>query len=157
MQLLSIFANNILPILLISGGAFALGKAFKLDPRPLGKVIFYIFSPLLVFELLTSTRLPLANLATMMGFTITSALVVAGLAFLLGKLLRLERGPLIVVVLTSMCMNGGNFGLPLVSFAFGEEALAYASVYFVASMVVFYTVGVIISSLGHLDLKGALL
>lgn len=157
MRLFNIFANNILPILLLSGGAFGLGKAFKLDPRPLGKVIFYIFSPLLVFELITTTKLPLDRMAVMTGFTILSVLLLAGLAFVLGKIFRLERGPLIAVILTSLCMNGGNYGLPLVLFAFGQQALAYASIYFVASMVVLYSVGVLIASLGHLDLKHAFL
>jgi malate permease and related proteins len=157
MQLLNIFANNILPILLISGGAFALGKVFKLDPRPLGKIIFYIFSPLLVFNLITTTKLPLDRMAVMMGFAILSSLILAGIGWLLGSLFHLDRSALIVVILTSLCMNAGNFGLPLVSFAFGQEALAYAGIYFVASMVVFYSVGVIIASLGNLDFKHALL
>ncbi len=156
MPLLSIFANNILPVLLISGGGFALGRAFKLDPRSFGKVIFYIFSPLLVFELLTTTRLPLDRIALMMGFTMSTVLLIAGLAFLAGKILRLERNQLVVIVLTSLCTNSGNFGLPLVSFAFGQEALAYASIFFVTGMLIFYTVGVIVASLGHLDLKAAL-
>jgi predicted permease len=157
MPLLNIFANNILPILLLTGAGFALGRALKLDSRPLGRVIFYVFSPVLVFNLLTSNNLPLDRIAIMMGFTAASTLTIAGLAFLIGKLFRLERGALIIVVLTSMCANSGNFGLPLVSFAFGQEALAYASIYFVTSTMLFYTVGVLISSLDRLDLRDALL
>ncbi len=157
MLLLDTFANNILPVLLLSGAGFALGRALKIDPSPLGRVIFYILSPVLVFNVLISNNLPLARLAIMMGFTATGTLVIACLAFLIGKLFRIERGALIIVVLTSMCVNSGNFGLPLVSFAFGQEALAYASIYYVTSTLIFYTLGVIISSLGHLDLKGALL
>jgi predicted permease len=148
MPLLNIFANNILPILLLTGAGFALGRALKLDSRPLGRVIFYVF---------TSNNLPLDRIAIMMGFTAASTLTIAGLAFLIGKLFRLERGALIVVVLTSMCANSGNFGLPLVSFAFGQEALAYASIYFVTSTMLFYTVGVLVSSLDRLDLREALL
>jgi predicted permease len=79
------------------------------------------------------------------------------LALLIGKLFRLERGVLIIVVLTSMFVNAGNFGLPLVSFAFGQETLAYASIFFVTNSLILYTLGVMIASLGHLDLKGALL
>ncbi len=157
MLLIDIFANNILPVLLLSGAGFALGKALKIDPSPLGRVIFYILSPVLVFNLLISNNLPLTRIANMMGFTATGTLVIAGLAFLIGKLFRMERGALIIVVLASMCVNSGNFGLPLVSFAFGQEALAYASIYFVTSTLIFYTLGVVISSLGHLDLKRALL
>ncbi len=157
MLLLNIFSNNILPVLLLSGAGFVLGKSLKIDPRPLGRVIFYILSPVLVFNLLTSDALPIDKIAIMMGYTAVGTLIIAGLAFLIGKLFRLERSALIIVVLTSMCVNSGNFGLPLVSFAFGQEALAYASIYFVTSTLIFYTFGVIISSLGHLDLKGALL
>lgn len=157
MLLLNIFSNNILPVLLLSGAGFVLGKTLNIDPRPLGRVIFYIFSPILVYNLLTSDALPIDQIATMMGYTAAGTLIIAGLAFLIGKLFRLEPHALISVVLTCMCVNSGNFGLPLVSFAFGQEALAYASVYFVTSTLITYTLGVIISSLSHLDLKGALL
>jgi predicted permease len=157
MLLLAIFSNNILPVLLLSGAGFALGKALDLDARPLGRVIFYILSPVLVFNLLTSNKLPLDRIGLMVGFSATGSLIIAGLAFLTGKLFRLERGALVVVVLTSMCVNAGNFGLPLVSFAFGQEALAYASIFFATNTLILNTLGVIISSLGHLDLKRALL
>jgi predicted permease len=157
MILLTIFTNNILPVLLLSGAGFVLGKMLKVDSRPLGRVIFYILSPVLVFNLFTSNKLPLDRIGLMVGFTATSSLIIAGLAFLLGRLFRLERRVLIIVVLTSMCVNAGNFGLPLVSFAFGQEALAYASIFFVTNTLILNTLGVIISSLGHLDLKGALL
>jgi predicted permease len=157
MLLLDIFTNNILPVLLLSSAGFALGKTFDLDARPLGRVIFYILSPVLVFNLLTSNKLPLDRIVLMVGFTATGSLIIAGLAFFIGKLFRLERGALIIVVLTSMCVNAGNFGLPLVSFAFGQEALTYASIFFVTNTLILNTLGVIIASLGHLDLKGALL
>ena len=157
MLLLSIFTNNILPVLLLSGAGFILGKMLDLDARPLGRVVFYILNPALFFTLLTSTKLPADQIALMVGFATTTSLVSAGLAYLFGKLFRLERKVLIIIVLTSMCVNAGNFGLPLVSFAFGQEALAYASIFFVTNMLMLNTLGVIIASLGHLNLKGALL
>jgi malate permease and related proteins len=156
MSLLNIFANNLLPILLLSGAGFLLGKTLHLDPRPLGRVIFYILSPILVFSLITSNALPIGKILTMMGYTVINMFVLAGLAFLIGKLLHLRRTVLIAVVLTTLFANGGNYGLPLVSFAFGESALAYASVYFVTSTVIFYTVGVLIASVGHMTFKQAL-
>jgi len=157
MALLNVFANNLLPILLLSGAGFGLGKAFKLDSRPLGRVIFYILSPVLIFNLLTSSKLAVVSIFLMMGFSASVMLIVAGMAFILGKLLRLDRSMLTVVVLTSLFANNGNYGLPLIAFAFGQEALAYASIYFVTSSLLLYTVGVLIASLGHLRLKEALL
>jgi malate permease and related proteins len=157
MPLLDVFVNNLLPILLLSGAGFALGKALKLDSRPLGRVIFYILSPVLVFNLLTSSKLAVESIILMMGYSASVMLIVAGIAFVLGKLLRLERSSLTAVVLTSMFANNGNYGLPLIAFAFGQEALAYASIYFVTNSLLLYTVGVLIASLGHLRLKEALL
>jgi predicted permease len=53
--------------------------------------------------------------------------------------------------------NTGNYGLPLVAFAFGEQALSYAGIFFVTTTLLFYTVGVLIASLGHMSLKDAAL
>jgi predicted permease len=157
MPLLNVFINNLLPILLLSGAGFVLGKALKLDSRPLGRIIFYILSPLLVFNLLTSSKLVVESIILMMGYSASVMLIITGIAFLLGKLLHLERTMLVVVILTSLFANNGNYGLPLISFAFGQEALAYASIYFVTNSLLLYTVGVLIASLGHLSLKEALL
>jgi predicted permease len=157
MELLNVFINNLLPILVLSGAGFVLGRVTKLDSRPLGRVIFYILSPVLIFNLLTSSKLAVESIVLMMGYSASVMLVVAGIAFVLGKCLRLERTQLTIVVITALFSNNGNYGLPLISFAFGQEALAYASIYFVTNCVLLYTVGVLIASLGHLSIKNALL
>lgn len=157
MPLLNVFVTNLLPILLLSGAGFALGRALKLDSRPLGRVIFYILSPVLIFNLLTSSKLAVESIVLMMGYSASVMLIVAGIALVLGLLLRLERNMLTIVVLTSLFANNGNYGLPLIFFAFGQEALAYASIYYVTSSLLLFTVGVLITSLGHLRLIESLL
>lgn len=156
MALLNVFANNLLPILLLSGAGFVLGRSLKLDSRPLGRVIFYILSPALIFNILTSSKLAVESILLMMGYAAATMIIVAGIAFVAGKIFRLEQSVLTIVVLTSFFANNGNYGLPLISFAFGQEALAYASIYFVTNSLLLYTVGVLIASLGHLQLKDAL-
>jgi predicted permease len=93
----------------------------------------------------------------MMGYAVAVNFLVAGLAYLAGRVLRLDRIGLAVVVLTTLFSNAGNYGLPLISFAFGQEALAYASVYYVTNAILINTIGVLIASLGHLNLKESLL
>ncbi|MBE3119136.1 MAG: hypothetical protein IMZ50_10325, partial [Candidatus Atribacteria bacterium] len=87
MPLLNVFVNNLLPILLLSGAGFALGRTLKLDSRPLGRVIFYILSPVLIFNLLTSSKLAVESIVLMMGYSASVMLIIAGIAFVLGKLL----------------------------------------------------------------------
>jgi malate permease and related proteins len=79
------------------------------------------------------------------------------LTYALGTLFKLERPVLISILVTTMFANTGNYGLPLVSFAFGEKALSYAGIFFVTTTFLFYTVGVLIASLGHMNFKEALL
>ncbi|MBU4224430.1 MAG: AEC family transporter [Chloroflexi bacterium] len=156
-ELLQTFSNNLLPIFLISGSGFLLGKFLRVEPRPLGRVTFYILSPLLVFNLLTQSQLSPDRIGLMMGYATTVNFLVAGLAYLTGRILRLERSVLTIVVLTTMFSNAGNYGLPLVAFAFGQEALAYASVFFVTNAILLNTVGVLIASLGQMNIKDSLL
>jgi len=79
------------------------------------------------------------------------------LTLVVGRLAKLDRPTMMAVLLTAIFGNAGNYGLPLVSFAFGDQALAYATVYFVTTSILMNTIGVLIASLGHLDLKQAVL
>jgi malate permease and related proteins len=153
--LASTFANNILPILLLGGAGFALGKLLHIDSRSLGRVVFYVFSPVLIFNLLIQNRLKLNEAIGVIALTLCVIASMGLLTFLLGTLFKLERPVLTSVLITTMFGNTGNYGLPLVSFAFGEKALSYAGVFFVTTTFLFYTVGVLIASLGHMNLKDA--
>ena len=132
-DLLTLFANNILPIFLAAGSGYLLSKYLKVIPRTISQVGFYIFSPCLVFMLLTNSQLSGSAILQMSAFTVVSMLAVGMLAWLLGRLLRLERRMLVAVIMGAMFGNSGNFGLSMNMFAFGETALAHASVYFVTS------------------------
>ncbi|MBN2387522.1 MAG: AEC family transporter [Anaerolineales bacterium] len=156
-ELLLIFVNNLLPILLITAAGFTLGKLTRVEPRTLGRVVFYILSPALIFQLLTTSQLELDRIGLMMGFAAASMLTVGLLTFLVGYLLRLPRPVLIAVVLTAFVTNSGNYGLPLVSFAFGAEALTYASIHYITSAILINSIGIFWVSLGHMDIKQALL
>ena len=150
------FANNILPIILLSGAGFALGKMLHIDPRSLGRVVFYVFSPVLIFDLLIQNQLKLTEAAIVIAFTLCFILMIGTLTLIMGYLLKLERTALVAILITTMFANTGNYGLPLVSFAFGEQALSYAGIYFVTTTLLFYTLGVFLASLGHMSFKDAL-
>jgi hypothetical protein len=156
-DLLSVFANNILPIILLSAAGFALAKLLHVDSRSLGRVVFYVFSPILIFNLLLENQLDLKEAGGVILFTISIVTTMGLITFLLGSLLKLERHALVAVLITTMFANTGNYGLPLVSFAFGEDALSYAGIYFVTTTFLFFSVGVFIASLGHMSIKEAAL
>jgi len=156
-ELFTTFTNNLLPILLIAAAGYILGISLTIDSRSIGRIVFYIFSPLLVFNLMVTSQLKLGQAAVAVGYTALFIFIMGIIGFILGKLFRLERPHLLAVILTVAFGNTGNYGLPLVKFAFGDEALAVASIFYVTTTVLFNTVGVIIASLGHSDLKSAIL
>jgi len=156
-ELFSVFANNILPIILLAGAGFTLAKLLHIDSRSLGRVVFYVFSPILIFDLLLKNRLNLKEAGIVIGFTISIVVIMGIITYFLASLFKLERQALVAVVITAMFANTGNYGLPLVSFAFGEQALPYAGIYFVTTTFLFFSVGVFIASLGHMSVKDAAL
>lgn len=156
-QLPELFLNNLLPVFLVAGAGYLLGRLTSIDPRSLSQATFFIFGPCLVFSLITGTQMDGADIVRMIGFTVFIILLVGGITWLAGKALKLERRLLMAVMLAAMFMNAGNYGLSVNLFAFGEEALAHASLFFVTSAVMTYTIGVVIASMGSASLKKSFL
>lgn len=155
--LLILFSNNILPIFLAAGAGLIVARFLGVNPKPISQVAFYIFSPCLIFDLLTSNQLHGGDITQMVGFTIVLLLILGVITALTGLLVGLERGILVALILTVMFGNAGNFGLSLNLFAFGESALAYASLFFVTTAILLYTVGVVLASWGKSSFRSALL
>ena len=146
------------PSCVLSAAGFLLGKALSIDSRALGRVVFYVFSPILVFNLLLHVELRLGADPRHDGLQLPGLSAPAGCwPSVSARLMRLERPVLMALIITVAFANTGNYGLPLVSFAFGPQALAFASLYFVTTSILFNTAGVLIASLGHMDFKTAVL
>jgi len=156
-SLFVLFANNILPIFLAAGAGYLVSKYLGVKPQAVSRIAFYIFSPSLIFQVLTTNHLNNHVFFQMAGFAVASILSVGLVTWIIGHLLKIQRPLLVAVLLTTMFGNAGNYGLSLNLFAFGEEALAYASLYFVTAAILTYTLGVFIASLGSMSVKDSLL
>ncbi|MGH2523122.1 MAG: AEC family transporter, partial [Anaerolineales bacterium] len=64
---------------------------------------------------------------------------------------------LAALIVAAVFVNGGNYGLAVNKFAFGDEALARAVVYYVFSTLGVYTLGVSVASLGKRPPREALM
>lgn len=156
-SLLTLFSENLLPVFLAAGAGYALAFFSPLESRPVARIAFYIFSPCLVFTLLTENELGNGALLGMFAFATTQMLLAAALAWVLSKMFGFSRHITVAVVLAGLLPNAGNFGLSVSQFAFGDPGLAQASLFFIASGVMANTLGVYLASLGNSDYKTALL
>ncbi len=156
-HLLQLFAGNILPIVIVAGAGYLLQRLLKLDPKPISNLTFYGLTPALLFSLLVAVELPRAEMLRMMLFAslmMTSMLAISALA---GKFLRLEPRMAAALILVSTFMNAGNYGLPLNHFAFGQQGLLWASLFFVTTSLWTNSLGVFIAQAGRSPPKQALL
>jgi malate permease and related proteins len=142
------FVNNLLPVLLCAATGFVLGKTQQLDIKTASRLAFYIFSPCLVFVSLERVNIPGSEFGSLAFFTLGVSLIIGTFAYLAGRLLGAGRHVIASLVVASMFVNSGNYGLAATKFAFGEAALARALVCFVFGTVVVYTLGVLIASMG---------
>jgi predicted permease len=148
--LLEIFVNDILPICIVAVVGFLLARYARADVRTLSKLVFNACSPCLVFTLLLTSSLGANDVGRMALFTAGAIIGIGILARGVAAALRLDRQATAAFLLVVMFANAGNFGLSAVAFAFGREALTHASIYFVTSAAMTYTVGVFIAASGRL-------
>jgi malate permease and related proteins len=153
----SIFATDILPIFLVAAVGYLLAKRVGANVKTLSSVAFNALSPCLVFDQLVASHITGAEFGRMALFCVLLTLAMGAVARLAAIPLRLNRQTLSSFLLVVMFSNSGNYALPVVLFAFGRQALAYASVYFVASAIVTYTLGVFVAASGHGNVRQALL
>lgn len=155
MELITIFANNILPILAVAGVGFALARYLRADVKTLSRITLYALTPCLIFDLLTTSQIGADELGRLLVFTVSTILGIGLLTWLIARGLRLERATVSALLIVVMFSNGGNYGLPLAMFAFGSAALARATIYFVISVILTYTVGIVLASSGRRSLREA--
>jgi predicted permease len=155
--LLSIFANDIVPIFAIVGVGFLLARHFNASVETVSKVSFNALSPCLVFYQLVMSSITGSEFGRMALFCVLLTAAMGLAARLAAIPLRLDRQTLSSFLLVVMFSNSGNYALPVVLFAFGREALGYASVYFVTSAILVYTVGVFLAASGASGFRRALM
>jgi predicted permease len=154
---IEVFANNIVPIFLVAAMGYALRAWLKLAKKPLSSASFYVLSPALVFTALVKSGLPGEELIRLSVFTVIVTLLMGLVGLILGRLLRLPRLDVVALILVLMFVNGGNYGLTLNELRYGSDGLARATVYFVVSTMILFTLGIFIASMGKATWKESLL
>ncbi len=147
--LLTIFVNDVLPIFVIGAVGFLLARHLHVEVKTLSRVIFNVLAPCLAFTLIATTEVSADEMWRLALFTIALVLAIGIVARLAAWPFGLSRPMLAAFLIVVMFSNAGNYGLSVILFAFGREALARAAIYFVVSAMMLYTVGVFIASLGR--------
>jgi len=155
--LLSVLINIVLPVFVIIGAGFIVARTKSLNAQTLSRVSLYILGPALVFSKLSKTTISGSDFAQIVAFTILGTLIVLFLSWITARLLSLDRSRESAFMLSCSFVNHGNYGLPLVLFAFGQEGLERALIYFVTGAFLANTLAVFIASRGKAEATTSLL
>lgn len=139
----------IVPIFLVAGAGYILARRVGLSPKQLSRATFYVFSPCLVFDKLSHTVLSASELGQLAAVVVLTMAGSALLAWGIGKIRGYDRALTSAFVLVAFAGNTGNYGLPANQFAFGQQALEPAVVYYAISTLFISTVGVYLAASGR--------
>ena len=128
----------IFPIFAIVLAGFLYARYRGTDMVAANRLNIEIFTPALIFSILSSEGFDLVQYADL---AIGTAIVVLGTGLVVWPLTRLFNWPLPVFLPPMMFNNSGNMGLPLALFAFGEKALPAAMIMFLVENTLHFSVG----------------
>ena len=135
-----------IPVLATAGLGFLWAKYGRAwDSASLTPLVVDIGTPCLIFATFTKTSISPASFATIALASVTAliAFSIVGALFLL-----CARLPLRTFLPALSFPNNGNLGLPLALYAFGQEGLGYAIVFYSICMVAQFTAGQAIAAGG---------
>lgn len=146
MGVLVALVNVIVPVLVVAGAGFVVGRIFPLDAGTISKISLNALTPALCLEVLLTTEV-----SGQVGLTLIGAYVVVTLVgVLLGGILTpgvgssTRRGVMLSVSLS----NSGNMGLPIALFALGQAGFEQSVLIFLASVVLGFIIGPILLGSG---------
>lgn len=154
--LASILVSDILPIFAIATAGFLLARLAGVDVQMMSRVVFYALLPCLAFRLLVTSS---ASGPNVLRLILVSVLIMGSMGlvgFIAAKALGLDGKYLRAFLMVVMFSNGGNYGLPVVKFAFGPEALTYGTIFFLTGSVTTYVVGSFFAGGRRSKIAGAL-
>jgi predicted permease len=153
---MNVLINVVLPVFLVAGIAALAQARIQFQVQTLSRAAFYVFAPALIFDSLVTSQVGGVGFGQIAAVVLLLTAVMWALGAIVARLLRLE-GPTKAAFLTAiLIMNGGNYGLSVNLFAFGDIGLAWASLYFTVSAVLSASLGVYLSAYGRNTVRLAL-
>ncbi|MCK9496731.1 MAG: AEC family transporter [Dehalococcoidia bacterium] len=145
--MLSVFFEVVLPVALIAIVGAVVGRWQGVPVRPVSTLVFFLFSPALVFHSLATTEVPGDAALRIVAVGVSMFLVMYAVATAWSLAFRHDRGLRSAFALSAVTPNTGNMGLPVALLAFGQAGFDVAVVNFVVGAVLAYSAGIVIASM----------
>ncbi|MDW7675880.1 MAG: AEC family transporter [Bacillota bacterium] len=145
----------VLPVFLIFLVGYIGQKILSLHIKSISTAALYLITPALIFRNFYTTALDATYLYMLIYVVLLSSIliiVIKGVAFLKGY----DQSQLSALILAAAFMNNGNFGAPIMLFAYGELAFQYSIAIMIIHVLLMSTLGVYYAAKGNFNPKDSL-
>jgi len=137
----------ILPVLLIFSIGYIGQKVIGFDIKSISTVALYLMSPFLAFRTFYTNELNMDYFYIVL-FCLILTVILLIVVWITSLFMKATRPQLSAMILGGVFMNSGNYGAPVVLFAFGAVGFEYAVIMMVFQSLLMNTVGIFFASLG---------
>ena len=145
-EIAAIFINVITPVFGLVVIGYVAGPRLGLEARTLSRYAYFILIPAFIFNIVSTANMQALLTVKMILFITLVHVGCALLALLVGWLLRRSAQMISAYIVIATFGNVGNFGLPIIEFHLGDEALFPATIYFLAIIVIAFVISVAAAS-----------
>ncbi|WP_221566855.1 AEC family transporter [Alkalihalobacillus sp. TS-13] len=138
--------NIVFPIFFIILIGFIVGKYLGVNPKPVSDLCIYVFSPALFFYSVTTSSLDFSDLGKIAMFGAILFVLFAGLMNIISFFFKWAPSYKNAMMLASAFPNAGNYGLPIIMFAFGETGVTIGIIFAVIQSLLMNSAGIYYAS-----------
>ena len=150
------FIEVLFPILMVMGGGFLLKRYLPIDISRFNAVSIYVLNPVLVFITVIKIQLTGDEVGRISLVSIIVCLSIGVITYVFTRWQRYDASTIAALLLVTMFMNTGNYGLPASRIAFGYEGFERAMVYFVVQAILVQTLTIAVAHAGQRDWRTGL-
>lgn len=152
---MSVFINVVLPVLLIFLAGFSIQKWKRLNIKSISTVAIYLLTPMLVFQTFYRAELN-KQYALMVVFSLLLLIALIVITKVFSRIRKYDTAVESGLILSTAFMNSGNYGAPIVLFAYGEAGFAYSVSLLVLHAILMNFFGIYYAARGKAGVRYAL-
>ncbi len=137
----------ILPVFFIFFIGYMGQKIIGFDIKSISTAALYLMSPFLAFRTFYTNELTIDYFYIVL-FSLLLTIVLLIVVWITALIMKATRPELSAMILGGVFMNSGNYGAPVVLFAFGAVGFDYAVIIMVFQSLLMNTVGIFFASIG---------
>lgn len=137
----------ILPVFIIFSIGYIGQKLIGFDIKSISTVALYLMSPFLAFRTFFTNKITM-DYFYIIFFCLLLTVILLAIVWITGLMMKATRPQLSAMILGGVFMNSGNYGAPVVLFAFGAVGFDYAVIMMVFQSLLMNSIGIFFASIG---------